>query len=227
VLCACSYERTNRQLTSYGSEEPEWDQVENQATVEVETHEEEIQQIEKRQEIAELAKKNHGLMHIHRHGPGFDVLLTLDTGDSDVSFTMHMPSNKTDFSQQAEEVAKAFEEEPKENFEVVSEEVNDSYEEDLVQRNEQIAQQKIENFHESTKLILAAQSLFYKKQYWQSLDETNRALELVPDSAQAHALKGSIYYKMGLTDEAKASWQQALQLDPEMEQVKASLARLK
>jgi len=76
-------------------------------------------------------------------------------------------------------------------------------------------------------LILAAQSLFYKKQYWQSLDETNRALELVPDSAQAHALKGSIYYKMGLTDEAKGSWQQALDIDPSMDQVKASLARLK
>jgi Flp pilus assembly protein TadD len=69
--------------------------------------------------------------------------------------------------------------------------------------------------------------LFYKKQYWQSLDETNKALELVPDSAQAHALKGSIYYKMGLSAEAKASWQQALTIDPNMEQVKTSLARLK
>jgi tetratricopeptide (TPR) repeat protein len=69
--------------------------------------------------------------------------------------------------------------------------------------------------------------LFYKKQYWKSLDETNKALELVPDSAQAHALKGSIYYKMGLSDEAKLSWQQALAIDPTMEHVKTSLARLK
>jgi tetratricopeptide (TPR) repeat protein len=69
--------------------------------------------------------------------------------------------------------------------------------------------------------------LFYKKQYWKSLDETNKALELVSDSAQAHALKGSIYYKMGLSNEAKLSWQQALAIDPTMEQVKTSLARLK
>ena len=49
----------------------------------------------------------------------------------------------------------------------------------------------------------------------------------MPSSAQAHALKGSIYYKMGLNDEAKTSWQQALEIDPSMDQVKTSLARLK
>ena len=78
-----------------------------------------------------------------------------------------------------------------------------------------------------TKHILNAQSLFYKKQYWDALDETNAALDKVPDSAQAHALKGSIYYKMGLVAEARTSWEEALRLDPELDQVKASLARLR
>jgi Tfp pilus assembly protein PilF len=97
----------------------------------------------------------------------------------------------------------------------------------LNERSELIEQKKIQDFQASTKHIFSAQSLFYKKQYWQSLDETNKALELVPSSAQAHALKGSIYYKMGLSEEAKTSWQQALALDPTMEHVKTSLTRLK
>lgn len=222
-ISACSYERTNKKLTSYGADTPEWDQVESQAEIETE----ELQKIEKRKELAEVAKENHGLMHIHRFGPGFDVLLTLDAGDSDVSFTMNLPAQKTQFSEQAEDVAQAFESEAEITLEMLDEDKAELHEEELAARNEQMAQQKVESFHEATKLILAAQSLFYKKQYWQSLDETNRALELVPDSAQAHALKGSIYYKMGLTEEAKGSWQQALEIDPSMDQVKASLARLK
>lgn len=223
LISACSYERTNKKLTSYGEDTPEWDQVESQAEI----HSEELQQIEKRKELAEVAKQNHGLMHIHRFGPGFDVLLTLDAGDSDVSFTMKLPKQNAEFSNQAEDVAQAFEAQAEDQLEMLDEDKAELHEEELAARNEQMAQQKVQNFHEATKLILAAQSLFYKKQYWQSLDETNRALELVPDSAQAHALKGSIYYKMGLTDEAKGSWQQALDIDPSMDQVKASLARLK
>ena len=165
-------------------------------------------------------------MHIHRFGEGFDVLLTLDAGDSDVSFSMKLPGKKESFTEQAEAIAGRMPEQ-EDTLEMLDEEKAELHEKELVKRNEVLAQQKVDSYHQATKLILAAQSLFYKKQYWQSLDETNRALELVPDSAQAHALKGSIYYKMGLTEEAKSSWQQALDIDPSMEQVKASLARIK
>lgn len=187
--------------------------------------------IEKRKQVADLAKKNHGLMHVHRYGPGFDILMTLDAGDSDVSFSMKLPSApgtlqnslQDDLQKSAEEIA----EQNKQVLASLDDDKAESHHEELEQRSELIEQKKIQDFQASTKHIFSAQSLFYKKQYWQPLDETNRALELVPDSAQAHALKGSIYYKMGLNDEAKSSWQQALEIDPSMEQVKAGLARLR
>ena len=219
---ACSYERTNRTLTSYGEDQPEWTEAAPAEAV----IENEEQIIEQRTAMAEVAKKNHGLMHIHRFGEGYDVLLTLDAGDSDVSFSMKLPGKKESFTEQAEAIAERMPEQ-EDTLEMLDEEKAELHEKELVKRNEVLAQQKVDSYHQATKLILAAQSLFYKKQYWQSLDETNRALELVPDSAQAHALKGSIYYKMGLTEEAKSSWKQALDIDPSMEQVKASLARIK
>lgn len=225
LLSGCAIERTNRTLTQYGGDQPDLmglgeESTEASAEISLET-------IEKRKQVADLAKKNHGLMHIHRYGPGFDVLMTLDAGDSDVSFSMKLPATpgavQDTLQASAEEIAKK----NKQVLASLDDEKAELHHEELDERSELIEQKKIQDFQASTKHIFSAQSLFYKKQYWQSLDETNKALELVPDSAQAHALKGSIYYKMGLSAEAKSSWQQALAIDPGMDQVKASLARLK
>ncbi|GEM_PF-713654 len=229
TLSACTIERTNRTLTQYGGDQPELIGIGEESTEA--TAEISLETIEKRKQVADLAKKNHGLMHIHRYGPGFDVLMTLDAGDSDVSFSMKLPaapgsvadSMQGSLQKSAEEIA----EKNKQVLASLDDEKAELHHEELDERSELIEQKKIQDFQASTKHIFSAQSLFYKKQYWQSLDETNKALELVPDSAQAHALKGSIYYKMGLSAEAKSSWQQALNIDPSMEQVKTSLARLK
>lgn len=229
TLSACTIERTNRTLTQYGGDQPELIGIGEESTEA--TAEISLETIEKRKQVADLAKKNHGLMHIHRYGPGFDVLMTLDAGDSDVSFSMKLPaapgsvadSMQGSLQKSAEEIA----EKNKQVLASLDDEKAELHHEEFDERSELIEQKKIQDFQASTKHIFSAQSLFYKKQYWQSLDETNKALELVPDSAQAHALKGSIYYKMGLSAEAKSSWQQALNIDPSMEQVKTSLARLK
>ena len=229
LLSACTMERTNRTLTEYGDSQPDLLGIGEQSTEA--TAEISLETIEKRKQVADLAKKNHGLMHIHRYGPGFDVLMTLDAGDSDVSFSMQLPqvagaersAMQGSLQKSAEEIA----EQNKQVLASLDDDKADLHHEEFDQRSELIEQKKIQDFQASTKHIFSAQSLFYKKQYWQSLDATNKALELVPDSAQAHALKGSIYYKMGLSAEAKASWQQALEIDPTMEQVKTSLARLK
>lgn len=228
-MSACTHERTNRLLTQYGDSQPDLLGIGEQSTEA--SAEISLETIEKRKQVADLAKKNHGLMHIHRYGPGFDVLMTLDAGDSDVSFSMKLPTApgsmstalQEDLQKNAEEIA----EQNKQVLASLDEDKADLHHKEMDERSELIEQKKIQDFQASTKHIFSAQSLFYKKQYWQSLDETNRALELVPDSAQAHALKGSIYYKMGLSDEAKGSWQQALEIDPSMEQVKSSLMRLK
>lgn len=221
ALSACTLERTNRQLTHYGDSQPDWTLKSDDPTVEI--SEEELKQ---RNQIAESAKKSHGLMHIHRFGPGFDVLMTLDAGDSDVIFSMKLPNEKDEkFADDISDLQ--IEEKNKQLLESLDDDKAELHQEELAQRSELIEQKKLQDFQASTQHVFTAQSLFYKKQYWKSLDETNKALELVPSSAQAHALKGSIYYKMGLNDEAKTSWQQALELDPSMEQVKTSLARIK
>lgn len=225
LLSGCAIERTNRTLTQYGGDQPDLmglgeESTEASAEISLET-------IEKRKQVADLAKKNHGLMHIHRYGPGFDVLMTLDAGDSDVSFSMKLPATPGAVQDTLQASAEEIAEKNKQVLASLDDEKAELHHEELDERSELIEQKKIQDFQASTKHIFSAQSLFYKKQYWQSLDETNKALELVPDSAQAHALKGSIYYKMGLSAEAKSSWQQALAIDPGMDQVKASLARLK
>ncbi|MGK0249876.1 MAG: tetratricopeptide (TPR) repeat protein [Oleispira sp.] len=229
LLSACSTGKPHRTLTEYIESESEVAETGEEGT-EV-SAEISLEAIEKRKQVADLAKKSHGLMHIHRYGPGFDVLLTLDAGDSDVSFSMKLPLSlgaggnvmQTSLQKSAKEIA----EQNKQVLASLDDDKAALHHAEFDERGELIEQKKIQDFQASTKHIFSAQSLFYKKQYWKSLDETNKALELVPDSAQTHALKGSIYYKMGLTDEAKLSWQQALALDPTMEQVRTSLARLK
>ena len=221
ILNACTLERTNRTLTEYGGDLPDWTTNTTEASIDITDKE-----IAQRNEIAKSAKKSHGLMHIHRFGPGFDVLMTLDAGDSDVIFSMKLPGDNAEkFSQDISELD--IEEKNKQLLESLDDDKAELHGEELEQRNELVEQRKLKDYQASTQHIFTAQSLFYKKQYWKSLDETNKALELVPSSAQAHALKGSIYYKMGLNDEAKVSWQQALKIDPSMDQVKTSLARLK
>jgi tetratricopeptide (TPR) repeat protein len=225
LLSGCTMERTNRTLTQYGNDKPELLSV-GEESVEA-TAEISLETIEKRKQLADLAKKNHGLMHIHRYGPGFDVLMTLDAGDSDVIFSMKLPLASGEDRETLHSSAEDIVEKNKQVLASLDDEKSELHHEELNERSELIEQKKIQDFQASTKHIFSAQSLFYKKQYWQSLDETNKALELVPSSAQAHALKGSIYYKMGLSEEAKTSWQQALALDPTMEHVKTSLTRLK
>lgn len=225
LLSGCTMERTNRTLTQYGNDKPELLSV-GEESVEA-TAEISLETIEKRKQLADLAKKNHGLMHIHRYGPGFDVLMTLDAGDSDVIFSMKLPLASGEDRETLQSSAEDIVEKNKQVLASLDDEKSELHHEELNERSELIEQKKIQDFQASTKHIFSAQSLFYKKQYWQSLDETNKALELVPSSAQAHALKGSIYYKMGLSEEAKTSWQQALALDPTMEHVKTSLTRLK
>jgi len=209
----CSYERSNRIVKGFGDSGWVSETEDAPETPAAET-------------LAQQSKKQHGLMHIHRYGPGYDILLTLDAGDSDVKFIMALPgddasepqaeqaSEATESHDEVDEVDEAALPDPQANHQKMA---------DRIAQREQDKAQVVEK---TTGHILNAQSLFYKKQYWKALDETNAALDKLPSSAQAHALKGSIYYKMGLYPEARSSWETALQLDPELDQVRSSLAKL-
>jgi len=160
----------------------------------------------------EYAKKNHGLVNIHRHGPGYDVMMMLNAGESDIIFSMELPAGgQTYMPEISEQMQSSSGDKP------------GSIEEEKNFFN----QKALALFSDATKHMLSAQALFYRKSYWKALEETNKAMSLVPSSAQAHALKGSIYYKMGRKKDAKKSWQQALQLDPSLTDVKESLKLVK
>ncbi len=207
----CSHERTNKMVKGFNPSP--WVDPGKPVEPEEEAEVEEISQLEK---VVEKAKKQHGLMHIHRYGEGYDILMTIDAGDSDVKFVMDLPQSHAEVEDQSDGLMEGS--------------ASDIAAENHADAEGKISEQQKEKLSRSetmTKHILSAQSLFYKKEYWDALDQTNAALELIPDSAQAHALKGSIYYKMGLLPEARASWEQALELDPELDQVRASLARLR
>ncbi|WP_370216656.1 tetratricopeptide repeat protein [Thalassolituus sp.] len=207
----CSHERTNKMVKGFNPSP--WVDPGKPVEPEDEAEVEEISQLEK---VVEKAKKQHGLMHIHRYGEGYDILMTIDAGDSDVKFVMDLPQSHAEVEDQSDGLMEGT--------------ASDIAAENHADAEGKISEQQKEQLSRSetmTKHILSAQSLFYKKEYWDALDQTNAALELIPDSAQAHALKGSIYYKMGLLPEARASWEQALELDPELDQVRASLARLR
>jgi tetratricopeptide (TPR) repeat protein len=163
---------------------------------------------------AEYAKNNHGVVNIHRHGPGYDVMMMLNAGESDIIFSMDLPVGGETYMPEISEQMKAQREKGK---------APDSIEEEKDFFNDKA----LSLFSDATKHMLSAQALFYRKSYWKALEETNKAMSLVPSSAQAHALKGSIYYKMGRKKDAKVSWQQALQLDPSLTDVKESLKLVK
>jgi len=162
----------------------------------------------------EYAKKNHGLVNIHRHGPGYDVMMMLNAGESDIIFSMDLPLGGETYMP---EITEQMQGKSSQGAKPGS----------IEEEKDFFNQKALSLFSDATKHMLSAQALFYRKSYWKALEETNKAMSLVPSSAQAHALKGSIYYKMGRKKDAKQSWQQALKLDPSLTDVKESLKLVK
>jgi tetratricopeptide (TPR) repeat protein len=165
----------------------------------------------------EYAKKNHGIVNIHRHGPGYDVMMMLNAGESDIIFSMDLPPGGTMDSMTSDDFLAGESEESS----------SDNKLSGGGEENKFFNKKSVELFSMATKHMLSAQALFYRKSYWKALEETNKAMSLVPSSAQAHALKGSIYYKMGRKKDAKISWENALKLDPSLKNVKESLKLVK
>jgi tetratricopeptide (TPR) repeat protein len=71
-----------------------------------------------------------------------------------------------------------------------------------------------------------SQRLFSLKRYTEALVQINKSIDAAPNLALAHAIKGSIYYMLQNMNQAKISWEKALELDPSMDNVRAILYRL-
>lgn len=155
-----------------------------------------------------------GMIHIKRFTDEYTISLVLDASEENIFFVMDLPA-----ADQIETVpALKPGEKPKQ----------DKKDEPAAtpsepEKNKPVASS--ENL--AGKHIVYAQTYFFEKKYGRALDEVNRALEFTPNSALAHSLKGTIHYKKGERDAARAAWQKALELDPGMDNVKNMLEQLK
>ena len=72
-----------------------------------------------------------------------------------------------------------------------------------------------------------AQEAMLNGDYQGSLRQVNLVLLTRPDHAQAHTMKGSIYYAMGNYSLANDEWERVLQLDPSNQEVRQFMDFLK
>jgi tetratricopeptide (TPR) repeat protein len=72
--------------------------------------------------------------------------------------------------------------------------------------------------------IREAQQSFYEKRYAGALEQVRRSLEK-QETAEGYALMGSILYVMGQKQNAKNSWERALEINPNMPTVLDMLNR--
>ena len=96
-----------------------------------------------------------------------------------------------------------------------------------------LSTQEIKYHITKTELNIAIKSLtnslkyYYTNEYHLALKELDKTIKYLPNLAAAYARKGSIYYKLGELDRATINWNRALQLDPEYEEVKNILLKIK
>ena len=67
---------------------------------------------------------------------------------------------------------------------------------------------------------------YHQQRYAEALELYRRLAAIKPDGAQIHANVGAALYFLGRVDEAMASFEHALALDPELETARAALARI-
>ena len=68
---------------------------------------------------------------------------------------------------------------------------------------------------------------YYSNEYHLALKELDKTIKYLPNLAVAYARRGSIYYKLADLDRATVNWNYSLQLDPEYEDVKNILLKIK
>lgn len=72
--------------------------------------------------------------------------------------------------------------------------------------------------------LYLAQKLFYKKQYREALKVVQRSLSK-QETAIGCSIEGSLYFVLGDIDAAISSWNRALELDPNLDDVREALYR--
>lgn len=158
---------------------------------------------------------------IHRRGPGYDIKYNIDLSNDEVSFIMDLPSDGKNsiFGLNPEKISSNTAAEQDDSDQLGGNQTDESATSAEKPKESETAQL-------ASKYIISAQTLFYKDLFRAAMTEVDKAIDISPDVAIAHALKGSIHYRMGNRQQAAVSWEKALILDPEMEDIRVSLRQL-
>lgn len=156
-----------------------------------------------------------GMIRIERHTAGYTISMVLDATDDNVYFVMDLPED----TQSDTKPGKPEEEKTSSGSEPKEDEIASPESDPDIARSADPTQ--------SSKHLVYAQTYFFEKKYSRALDEVNRAIEYSPRSAVAYSLKGSIHYKRGERKPARAAWEKALELDPNLENVNNMLQKVK
>ena len=175
----------------------------------------------------ETRRGNSGLIKIHRKGKNYDIEVVFDTGDENVYFEMDLPPDEIVSVSKDDEVIE-LDDTPDSEEELDQEEIADE-EPDTEPESGQTEKDKNnlkEDVASVTRHILYAQTYVYEKKYERALFEVQEALKVVPDSAIALALQGTVQFKLDNKSAARSSWKAALAIDPTLENVRENLKKL-
>jgi tetratricopeptide (TPR) repeat protein len=149
-----------------------------------------------------------GILTVHRRSKEYDIRLTMNVGMDNIYFYMALPDRGISIVNGIATpiVAEAGQGE--------------------AEAKSRDSSTRTDQFTRASKHILKAQTLVLSDDLRGALFEANQAVKLTPDLPMAHALRGSIFYKLNRIEDARQSWIRALELDPEMEDVRDSLISL-
>lgn len=83
------------------------------------------------------------------------------------------------------------------------------------------------NEPESTVHLLRARTAYFKGNYDRALSQILKAVEVEPNSPQAYAMLGSLYYTINWKTLALKYWEKSLSLDPENQEIETLVAQLR
>ncbi|MFA5858460.1 MAG: hypothetical protein WC955_05285 [Elusimicrobiota bacterium] len=157
--------------------------------------------------------KKQQYVHIQSKDKDNEIDILVDPQYVDMSIEMPNKNVKpTQQQQKPQQDNKSAEERAKEADEYLSKQMDNKS-----SGGKPISKDVLKDLHET-------QKLFYSKKYYDALKTVQRSL-MTQETSLGYALQGSIFYTLGDTEAAVNSWESALKLDPEMEEVKRALLR--
>jgi len=89
-----------------------------------------------------------------------------------------------------------------------------------------ITKSDIEKINQATVHLIAALEFYYSENYYQAIDECNRAIDLAPDLSLSYIRLASIYYRLGDIEEALYQLRFAQNMDPNNSEIRKMLQLL-